>query len=210
MTRIKELLTGMALGMAFISGHSQGMLNFANAGPWGLAKVSDTDYVTGLAGTNFSADLYWARGVISDSCGLQPLNAPAFFSSDPSLAGFFFGGLRSISAAPGSTITAQVRVWPTAAGSSWCGYAIGASVLFQVTLAASPSAANMTELNGHPFALQSPVLDYYVWIRDAGVRDNQIVFRLVPSWGLITSTLVVSTTTSLTNPVWSLCKPSIV
>ena len=204
MARIKEPLICLALGMACISGHSQGMLNFANAGPWGAAKIYDTDGVTGLLGTNFSADVYWAPGVTSDSCALQPLNEPAFFSSAPSQAGLFFGGPRSIPAAPGAVITAQVRVWPTAFGA--CGSQIGASVLFQVTLAPPPSAANMTELNGHPFALMAQVLAPSPWkIQDAGVRDNQIVFRLVPSYGLLSipSTLVVETTSNLNNPVWS-------
>jgi hypothetical protein len=207
MDRVKKLLADLVLLFACISGHSQGVLDFANAGPYYVARVYDTDGTTALAGTNYSADLYWAPGIVADSCALQPLNAPAFFSSIPSQAGLFFGGPRTLPVAPGTTITAQIRVWPTAAGSSWLdagcalvGGHIGASILFSVTLAASPDTADMTGLNGHPFALNAHLLDVLVWVQNVRVLPNQVAFDIVPN--SVIPIVVVEATTNLTSPVW--------
>ena len=194
----------VSLAVASSTGFSQGVLNFANFGNGAYAPVYDTGGTTKLAGTNYSADLYWANGIVMDSCALQPLQAPAFFSSVPSEAGFFFGGPRTIPAAAGSTITAQIRVWPTAAGSSWLdagcalgGGHIGASALFLATLAAPPDAAGLTNLNS--FGLQVYILTPLVWVEYLGVSSNQIGFRLDPN--SLIPVVVVEASTNLT--VWS-------
>ena len=192
------------LAVASSSGFPQGVLNFANFGNGANAPVFDTDGTTKLTGTNFSADLYWANGIVTDSCALQPLNAPAFFSS--TAPGYFFGGTRTIPAAPGTTITVQVRVWPTAAGSSWLeagcalgGGRIGSSIMFPLTLAAPPDATNMTELPS--FGLSGYILSVIVFVQNVRVLPNQVEFDLVPN-SLVPS-VVVEVTTNLTNPVWS-------
>jgi PEP-CTERM motif-containing protein len=154
---MKKLIFTTALGFACITTFAQGTLNFANAGVGLQAKVTDTDGVTGLAGSVAEADLYWAPGVVTDSTLLIALGAPTFFSTVPSQAGFFFGGPRTIPTAPG-VITAQVRVWDTASGTYLFGRAIGESILFQVALAdpnASPPGipTSMTGLNGHPWSV---------------------------------------------------------
>ena len=128
------ILAAAALGMSGISAFAQGTLNFANAGVGLQAKVTDTDQVTGLAGTAWEADLFWAPGVVTDPWLLTALGQPATFSTVPSQAGFFFGGPRTIPTAPG-VITAQVRIWDAGSGPSWAvaitnpGAQLGESVL---------------------------------------------------------------------------------
>jgi len=208
---MKGLFGTAALGMVCIPVFAQGTLNFANSGPNLEAKVYDFSGIP-LAATNWVADLFWASGVTTNSTVLQPLNAAASFSSDPSQAGFFFGGPRTIPAAPGSTITAQVRVWNLADGPSWIYVAaagmanaqIGESVLFQVTLADPTNTPTvMANLNGHPWRLwlSGTVLDVIVTVEDVGVRSNQFGFNVVP-WTWMNS-LVIEAATNLTNPIWT-------
>ena len=153
-----------------MSAFGQGTLNFANGGSGLVAGVyTDWTMTTGLAGSAWSADLYWAPGVIQNSIALTALGQPATFSTVASQAGFFFGGPRTIPGlAGGTTITPQVRVWATSLGSSWATAAAanmlqttGESILFQVILAdpnASPPGipTTMTALNGHPWILDVP------------------------------------------------------
>ena len=204
---MKSLFLTATLGLVCASSFAQGTLNFANFGPGVVAKISSIEG-TPLAGTNFSADLYWAEGIVTDIWSLQPLQAPAFFSSDPSEAGYFLGGPRTIPAPVGSTITAQVRVWATADGSSWleagCNYGqTGMSILFTVTLAAAPETANMTGLNGHPFSSVLFLPDVGFNIQDVVVQNNQVEFTIVSAWWQVQPVVEVSATTNLTNPVWS-------
>ena len=156
------LSTALAL-VSFSTAYSQGTLNFANAA-FGLdARIVDSDGQTPLAGTIWAADLYWAQGVVTDSTVLVALGQPATFSTQASQAGYFFGDTRTIpGVAGGSVITAQVRVWNQAYGSSWAQAAgspfqrIGESTLFQVTLAALPfPPANLIGLQ--PFSISSPI-----------------------------------------------------
>src|SRR5579859_958005 len=117
---MKKLILTAALGVACASAFAQGTLNFANGGAGLVARVYNTDGVTGLAGSGWEADLFWGAGVVANSASLTGLNLPATFSTVASQAGLFFGGPRTIpGAAGGSVITAQIRVWDTAAGSSW-------------------------------------------------------------------------------------------
>jgi hypothetical protein len=153
---MKGLFLTAALGAVCVSTFGQGTLNFANAGVGLQAKITNTDG-TGLSGNAWTVDLFWARGVVTDSASLIALGAPTFFSTVPSQAGFFFGGPRTIPTAPG-VITAQLRVWDTASGSYLFARGVGESILFQVTLA-DPNATppgiptSMTGLNGHPFQI---------------------------------------------------------
>jgi hypothetical protein len=162
---MKRLFLTAALGVVCIPAFAQGTLNFANSGLGLVARVYDTDGTTGLAGSAWSADLYWASGIVANSSSLMALSLPATFSTMASQAGLFFGGPRTIpGAAGGTTITAQVRVWNTALGSSWATAAAanmlgatGESILFQVILAdPSTSPTTMTGLNGHPWTLDVP------------------------------------------------------
>ena len=116
---MKRLFLTAALGVVCVSSLAQGTVNFANAGSGYLARVYDTDGVTGLLGSAWSADLYWAPGVITDSTLLTALNEPATFSTVPAQAGLFFGAIRTIPTRPGDVITVQIRVWDTASGNSW-------------------------------------------------------------------------------------------
>jgi hypothetical protein len=162
---MKRLFLTAALGVVCVSASGQGSLNFANGGVGVIARVYDTDGVTGLAGSAWSADLYWALGVVTDSTLLTPLNQPATFSTVPVQAGLFFGGPRTVPTPGGLEITAQVRVWDTASGSSWAaastvsGARIGESILFPVELCdidlLNPCIpTTMTALNGHPWSVQ--------------------------------------------------------
>lgn len=160
---MKKLILTVALGVASVAAFAQGTLNFANGGSGLVARVYQTDGTTGLAGGAWSADLYWGLGVIANSTGLAALNLPATFSTVAAQAGLFFGGPRTIpGAAANAVITAQIRVWDTAAGSSYAaaltspGALVGESILFQVTLANPASAppgipTTMTGLNGNPW-----------------------------------------------------------
>jgi hypothetical protein len=160
---MNKLFLTAALAVVSVSSFSQGTLNFANGGSGLVARVYETDGTTGLAGSAWSADLFWAPGVVTDSSVLMDLGQPATFSTVPSQAGLFFGGPRTIPTTPG-IITAQVRVWDTASGGSWPfaqqnpAALLGESILFQVTLA-DPNATppgiptTMTGLNGNPFVV---------------------------------------------------------
>ena len=157
---MKRLSLAAALGTLCVSTLAQGTLNFSNFGGGLQAKVTDTDGTTGLAGNAWNADLFWAPGIVTDSTLLAALGQPTSFSTDPQYAGFFFAGTRTISGeTAASIITAQIRVWDTAHGTSWVschvinGARVGESILFQVTLGNAGSPAVMTELNGHPWSV---------------------------------------------------------
>jgi hypothetical protein len=139
---MKKLFLTATLGVTCISAFAQGTLNFANGGAGLVARVYDTDGVTGLGGSAWSSDLYWTPGDVTESTLLSALNEPATFSTVPLQAGLFFGGPRTVPLVPygNGVITAQVRIWDTASGSSWAaasavnGARIGESILFQVVL----------------------------------------------------------------------------
>ena len=71
---MKQLVVIASFAVAASSAFAQGMLNFANGAAGVNARITDI-FGTPLAGTNYSADLYWAPGIVADSCALQPLNA---------------------------------------------------------------------------------------------------------------------------------------
>lgn len=155
---MKKLILTVTLGVACVSAFAQGALNFANGAAGVNAIITDANG-TKLSGGTWAADLYWAAGTVTDSSTLVALGQPASFST--TAPGYFFGGSRTI---PGqgnnAVITGQIRVWDTAAGSTWGNAAtvggahIGESVLFQVTLTTPPTTpAALTGLNGHPFSL---------------------------------------------------------
>jgi hypothetical protein len=151
---MKGLLFRSVLGSVCVSAFAQGTLNFSNFGVGLQAQVTDTDGVTGLSGSAWNADLFWAPGVIvGPPAELQALGQPASFSTNPQDAGYFFGGTRTIAGwLPGDVITAQVRVWDSASGSSWAeasrvnGARIGESLIFLITLGGT-TPAEMSGLN---------------------------------------------------------------
>jgi hypothetical protein len=202
---MKGLFLSAASGVVCVSVCAQGALDFANSGPGLQAQVYDMN-LTPLSGPAWAADLYWAAGVVANSIELVPLNAPSTFSTVPAQAGLFFGGPRTITGVSGgATITAQIRVWNTASGSSWAAaiasgnpaIQIGQSVLFQVTLAdPTNTPAIMTNLNGHSWQTSSGPLDAPLGVNDAGVRTNQFGFNIYGSGG---GQVVVLTSTNLTN-----------
>jgi hypothetical protein len=209
---MKTIILASALGAACMSTFAQGTLNFANIGPGWQAKIYDTDGVTPLAGTNFSVQLYWADGIVTDTTQLQPLSPPAFFSSVPSEAGLFFGGTRTIPAAPGSTITADLRVWENLYGSSWVdvvyandvvGAQVGQSILFHVNLA-DLSGVPTAITNLHPFSvfiLQPSLTPLWVRMQDVGVRTNQLGFNIIANYEV--AKIVVEASTNPIDPIWS-------
>jgi hypothetical protein len=163
---MNKLFLTAALCVWGVPALAQGTFNFANAGIGFQAKVTDTDGVTGLSGSAWSADLYWALGTVTDSTLLTALNEPTTFSTVPAQAGYFFGNTRTVLGTQvGETITAQVRVWDTASGSSWAtaainpGARVGESILFQVGplggyLPGVPAApANMTGLGNNAWSV---------------------------------------------------------
>jgi len=161
---MKGLFFTSALGAVWVSAFAQGTLNFANSGPNHMAGVYDTDGVTGLSGSAWSADLYWAPGIILNSAELTALNQPTTFSTVES--GFFFGGTRTIpGTVPGETITAQVRVWDSAAGSSWAeasrvnGARIGESIIFEMLALGGATPAEMSGLN-FPWSVTTVAQDF--------------------------------------------------
>src|SRR5882724_2151779 len=165
---MKKLIFTTALEFACVSAFAQGTLVFANAGVGFTAQVTDTDGTTGLLGSAWSADLYWAPGVVTDSTLLTALNQPTTFSPVPAQAGYFSGGERTIPTQPDVPTTVQVRVWATASGNSWAaaaatpGARVGESILFQMSLG-NPNGGGfnglpedppyMIGLNGHPWSV---------------------------------------------------------
>jgi hypothetical protein len=160
---MKRLFLTVALGVACVSAFAQGTFTLANYGTGFSAKITDTDGTTGLAGSAWSVDLYWAAGIVVNSTQLVALGQPGAFSTVPALAGYFNDGPRTINTTPG-VITAQLRVWDTASGSSWAAASmvpsasLGESTLFYVTLG-NPNATppglpgTLSGINGHPFSI---------------------------------------------------------
>jgi len=140
---MKKLILTAALGVACVSAFAQGSFLFNNFGGGANAPVFDTDGVTKL-GNTFSADLYWGAAGVVDSTLLTALNQPATFSG----SGYFLGGARTITGPGAVTITAQVRVWDTAAGSTWLaastapGARVGESALFSLALVTGATPPN--------------------------------------------------------------------
>jgi len=155
---MKWVILTATLGVAWISAFAQGTLNFANLAAGLDAPVFRGLDNTPLSGSAWSADLFWAAGVVSNPNLLTELGQPAGFSTIPSQAGFFFGGPRTIPGAAGnSVITAQVRVWGNSLGATWeqavqtQSLDLGESVLFQVTLGTPGNPSVMAGLK--PFYL---------------------------------------------------------
>jgi hypothetical protein len=158
---MKKLILTAALGVACVSALAQGSFLFNNGGNGANAPVFDTDGTTKL-GPAFKADFYWAAGTVTDSTLLADLNHPISFAG----SGFFLGGVTSIPGTGAQTITAQVRVWDAASGSSWAqaavlpGAKVGESALFSLALvtgATPPNAlANMTSFSVSIVAVPEP------------------------------------------------------
>jgi hypothetical protein len=123
---MKKLLSIVALGLVTTSmALAQGQLNFANGGAGVNAPISDALPPDGtgakLSGGAYMAGLWWAAGAtVSDPNLLAFANITSPFDALPVNAGYFFGAARSIAGtAAGDMITAQVRVWDVAHGSTY-------------------------------------------------------------------------------------------
>jgi hypothetical protein len=149
---MKKLILTAVLGVACVSAIAQGTFAFQNFGLGANAPVFDTDGTTKL-GNTFQADLYWSATATTDSTTLAALGQPVNFSG----SGYFLGGNHTIAGTGAQTITAQVRIWDSAAGSSWlaastvAGAKVGESALFSLTLVTGTtppsSLVNMTSFN---------------------------------------------------------------
>jgi len=199
-----KTLSTIALWLVYVCTFAQGTLNFANYAPGVDAKVTGTGATTGLSGNGWAADLWWAPGIVTDSGLLSAMGSPATF--DTLGSGYFLGGVRTLPLTPGSTITAQIRVWSYMYGGSWqqartiSGSPTGESILFQVVVGdprASPP--NLTGLDGHPFYLYIIPLEKIVRLKDIGVRSNLFGFTIEPNfkWNV-----VVEARSNLTNGLW--------
>ena len=113
---MKKLLIIVAVGLATTTmALAQGQLNFANGASGVNAPISDANDVK-LAGAAYVAGLWWGAGTVTD----PNLLAFANFTSPFGTLGYFSGGAKTITGpAIGDTITAQVRVWDVAHGSTY-------------------------------------------------------------------------------------------
>jgi PEP-CTERM motif-containing protein len=155
---MKTLSLTAVSAVACVSAFAQGSFLFNNFGGGANAPVFDFDGTTKL-GNTFEADLYWAAGTVTDSSRLTALGQPATFVG----SGYFLGGTRQIPGTTDETITAQVRVWNIADGSSWLaastvpGAHLGESALFSLALVTVPTPP-IALANLQSFNLQPPFL----------------------------------------------------
>ena len=146
---MKKLILTLALSVACVAAFAQGTLNFANVGTGGLnAPVTEVGTGVKLAGTAWIAQLWYGPAGTTDAGLLVAHPTTATFSTIAAQAGYFTGGARTIDTIAGGTAAVlQVRVWNAAAGATWAAAnanaavgIVGASSLFTVTLAASPTS----------------------------------------------------------------------
>lgn len=153
---MKKVLIVALMAVAAISASAQGRITFASAGVGVNAKfITDSSSPLGVssitsANSTIRADLFWAAGASTNGVDASTLiNAGGFnqvFSSTVSQAGYFTGGVKTVTGWTSGSIVAQVRVWDTAFGSfEQARTAEGAhwavSSLFTITPTLSPTAA---------------------------------------------------------------------
>jgi MYXO-CTERM domain-containing protein len=119
---MKKLLLLATSLLVAVGAYAQGTVNFANGGAGVNAPVTNgtTGTMAAPANGTFYAMLYvGASGTASADLSTNGFGGGAALIGSPT-AGYFFGGTRTISTfAPGAAITAQVRVWSSAAGATW-------------------------------------------------------------------------------------------
>jgi len=123
---MKKLLLSLALSAAAsLTSFGQGAVIFSNLGSGAngssvFAPFFDTDGTTKLAGTSFSAQLYY--GVLGTVAGsLVNSGAPVVNFNSGGFAGFF-AATPSVSltgSGIGSTATVQFRAWDNRTGATW-------------------------------------------------------------------------------------------
>jgi len=133
----KTLLLSMLFASA-VGVFAQGTVNFANTVAFGTAAqtstanghadrlVYGTDNTTGLSGTNWVAQLYWAAGsgVADSSLAAVDASPKTFFASGSQLGKWIPATKTMTPTAQGDTVTLQVRVWD---GSLFSTYALAAT-----------------------------------------------------------------------------------
>jgi hypothetical protein len=146
-------LACISIFAAALSCFSQGTVNFANGAGGVNAPFCDANGVL-LSGSGYLAQLYVGPSGTSNPLLLTTngvSGTPTPFATGAS-AGYFFGNVRSIAGYTAATVvTLQVRVWATAAGTSWetAPTARGESNLIQVALDGGVTPVpNMVGLQG--------------------------------------------------------------
>lgn len=155
---MKKILVVALMAAAVVSASAQGRITFASAGvgvnakfitsglngdPLGVKSITSAD-------STIRADMFWAVGTTTVGVTASQLTTQAgfnqAFSSTPAQAGYFTGGVKTVTGWTAGPIVAQVRVWDTAFGSyetakTAPGAHWGESVLFVITPTLSPTAA---------------------------------------------------------------------
>lgn len=169
---MKKLIVSFAFSISVLSVFGQGIVNFANIGDADF-PVYFTDGVTRL-GPSYSAQLYYASGVVVESSALTPLagSTAPFLQMSGNNTGYFMGGEKVLPFGGGTTVTLQVRVWE-ASRPSWetasvtPGAFVGQSGLISLALGTSPnpppgmvglSSFNLYEVVPEPSAVVLGVL----------------------------------------------------
>jgi MYXO-CTERM domain-containing protein len=138
---MKKVLLIAAILVSAVGAFAQGTVNFATAATGVNAPARDT--TSGSPGVLASGSAYAAQlyvgpaGAAATSLTTNGVSGTIATFGTGGLAGYVTGGSRSIEGfAGGTTITAQVRAWATATGSSWeTATTRGESITVQVTLA---------------------------------------------------------------------------
>lgn len=155
---MKKILVVALMAAAVVSASAQGRITFASAGvgvaakfvtsgldgdPLGVKSITSAD-------STIRADLFWTVGSTTVGVTASQLTTQAgfaqAFSSTVSQAGFFTGGVKTVTGWTTGAIVAQVRVWDTAFGTyDVAKITPGAhwveSALFVITPTLSPTAA---------------------------------------------------------------------
>jgi len=149
----KLILTAAIVGLAAYT-QAQGLINFNNRVAGVAAPIFDTDGVTKLLGTAFSAQLYVYAGTTTADSLLTAVGSPVTFGTTTSASGYVLTSGAGIDpavnvGAPG-IYTVQVRAWAGPATSYETAFNVtecGKSNLIQVNAAASPTPTpNLTGL----------------------------------------------------------------
>jgi hypothetical protein len=123
---MKKLLLLAALTLVSVGAYAQGTVNFATlaGGAGGVVQAAGTNGTgSGVlaSGSAFMAQLYVGpAGSLAATLTTNGVSGTASFFNTGAQAGYVTGGARTITGFNGGeTISAQVRAWAVASGSSW-------------------------------------------------------------------------------------------
>ncbi|MEK7677650.1 MAG: PEP-CTERM sorting domain-containing protein [Verrucomicrobiota bacterium] len=131
---MKKLILSVACVLAAVSAYAQGTVNFANVAAGLSAPVFDIDGTTKIGSSAFLAQLY--VGDSAASLTAVPGTTP-FLGTAPTGTGFFTGGTKTLTQAPGSRPFFQVKAWAASGGATYeaalaAGVKTGQSTVFQI------------------------------------------------------------------------------